>query len=252
MMVGGEAMSVELAHQLRSSVGGRVLNAYGSIEMTVWSTCHELTDERDSVPIGQPIANTRLCVMDEQQRIVPIGVPGELVVSGDGVGRGYLNQPELTDACFLTNDGRRMYRTGDLVRMRRDGVLEFLGRLDHQVKIRGNHINLPDIDSVLQSAPGVRKAVVQPQTDASGGQRLVAYVVPESSTEFSQNDLREFVRAFARMHGSLADRANAGPANRTQRQSGSRRTAQHVQSTPPQRSRTVVDDPSHPNGATVG
>lgn len=195
MVVGGEAMSVELAHQLRSSVKGRVLNVYGSIETTVWSTSHELTDERGSVPIGKPIANTRLYVMDEHQRLLPIGVPGELVVSGDGVGRGYLNKPELTDACFLRNDRGRMYRTGDVVRMRRDGVLEFLERLDHQVKIRGNHINLPDIESVLQSASGVRKAVVQPQTDASGGQRLVAYVVPVSSAEFRPNDLREFVRA---------------------------------------------------------
>ena len=130
-----------------------VINAYGSVETTIWSTAHELTEEKGSVSIGKPLANTRVYVMDERQQLLPIGVPGELVLSGDGLARGYLNNPELTDACFLKNERRRIYRTGDLVRMRRDGVLEFVGRLDHLVKIRGNHINLPDIESVLQALP---------------------------------------------------------------------------------------------------
>ena len=196
MIVGGEVMPEELGRQLREIVPGRVFNVYGPTETTVWSTRLPLTDISGPgiVPIGRPIANTQLYVVDERQRPLPIGVPGELLIGGDGVGRGYLNNPELTASRFLNLGNGRTYRTGDLVRLRRDGVVEFLGRFDHQVKIRGHRIELGDIESVLEAAPGVRKAVVHPQEDASGSKRLVAYIVPQSSAPFCADAVRDFVR----------------------------------------------------------
>lgn len=193
MIVGGEAMSEELARQLRSIVPGRVFNVYGPTETTVWSTMHELTTVSGPVPIGKPIANTQLYVVDDRQKPLPGGVPGELLIGGDGVGRGYLNRPDLTRARFLQNGHRTVYRTGDLVRLRPDGVIEFLGRFDDQVKIRGHRIELGEIEAVLESDPSVRKAVVHPQDAAAGGKRLVAYVVPSSSSGFCMDALRQFV-----------------------------------------------------------
>ncbi len=193
MIVGGEAMSEELARQLRSIVPGRVFNVYGPTETTVWSTMHELTTISGPVPIGKPIANTQLYVVDDRQRPLPMGVPGELLIGGDGVGRGYLNRPDLTRARFLQNGHGTVYRTGDLVRLQSDGVVEFLGRFDDQVKIRGHRIELGEIEAVLESNALVRKAVVHPQDDAAGGKRLVAYVVPKSSNGFCSDALREFV-----------------------------------------------------------
>ncbi len=193
MIVGGEAMSEELARQLQSTVQGRVFNVYGPTETTVWSTMQELIDIDGPVPIGKPIANTQLYVMDERQRPLPTGVPGELLIGGNGVGRGYLNRPDLTQARFLRTDHGTVYRTGDLVRLRPDGVVEFLGRFDDQVKIRGHRIELGEIEAVLESHPSVRKAIVHPQDDAAGGKRLVAYVVPSLSTGFCAESLRQFV-----------------------------------------------------------
>jgi amino acid adenylation domain-containing protein len=198
MIVGGEAMSEELARQLRSIVPGRVFNVYGPTETTVWSTMHELTAVNGPVPIGKPIANTQLYVVDDRQRPLPLGVPGELLIAGDGVGRGYLKRPDLTQARFIrlshgTICHGTVYRTGDLVRLRPDGAVEFLGRFDHQVKIRGHRIELGEIEAVLESAPAIRQAVVHPQDDAAGGKRLVAYVVCQSPTGFCADALRKFV-----------------------------------------------------------
>jgi non-ribosomal peptide synthetase component F/methionyl-tRNA formyltransferase len=193
MIVGGEAMSEELARQLQSLVPGRVFNVYGPTETTVWSTMHELTVINGPVPLGKPIANTRLYVVDERQRPLPIGVPGELLIGGKGVGRGYLNRPDLTRARYLRIGDDTVYRTGDLVRLRPDGVVEFLGRFDDQVKIRGHRIELGEIEAVLESHPSIRKAVVHPQDDAAGGKRLVAYVVSKSSSGLSLDALRDFV-----------------------------------------------------------
>jgi acyl carrier protein len=153
----------------------------------------ELTVVNGPVPIGKPIANTQLYVTDDRQRPLPLGVPGELLIGGDGVGRGYLKRPDLTQARFVQHGHGTVYRTGDLVRLRPDGVVEFLGRFDHQVKIRGHRIELGEIEAVLESAPGVRQAVVHPQDDAAGGKRLVAYVVCHSRTGFCADTLRKFV-----------------------------------------------------------
>ena len=145
MMVGGEAFPVALSQTLRDLVSGKVINMYGPTETTIWSTTWNVNGESDSVPIGKPIANTQIYVLDANRQPVPIGIPGELYIGGTGVVRGYLGRPEQTSERFQTDpfsqtDGNRMYRTGDLVRHREDGVLEFLSRIDHQVKIRGYRI----------------------------------------------------------------------------------------------------------------
>ena len=193
MIMGGETLPEELARQLRSIVPGRVFNVYGPTETTVWSTMHELLAIDGPVPIGKPIANTQLYVVDERQRPLPLLVPGELLIGGDGVGRGYMKRPDLTEARFLKTGHGTVYRTGDLVRLRPDGTVDFLGRLDDQVKIRGHRIELGEIEAVLESHPSVRKAVVHPQDDAAGGKRLVAYVVPQQSSKFDVEGLRTFV-----------------------------------------------------------
>jgi hypothetical protein len=177
LMVGGEALPLELAKELRSLVPGKVLNMYGPTETTIWSTTCELREIGDFVPLGEPIANTRLRVCTPWGMECPPLVPGELLIGGAGVARGYLGRPELTAERFITDEnGERLYRTGDLVRRHLDGALEFLGRIDHQVKIRGHRIELGEIESVLLRQPGVKDAAVVARDDATGEKRLAAYV----------------------------------------------------------------------------
>lgn len=198
LLVGGEALPSALAAELTALVGGEVLNMYGPTETTVWSSVQRVRPDSvgASVPIGRPIANTRMYILDRHRQPVPVGVPGELWIGGAGVARGYLNRPELTAERFLPDPfvadaAARMYRTGDLARFRPDGTIEFLGRLDHQVKIRGHRIELGEIESRLCEQPGVREAVVIAREDEPGDQRLVAYVVAESGAGLlSANDLR--------------------------------------------------------------
>jgi len=180
MLVGGEALPRALADELTGVVAGEVVNMYGPTETTVWSSCHVVQQGSGPVPIGRPIANTRLYVLDAHRRLVPVGVIGELYIAGDGVTRGYLGRRDLTAERFLQDpfsqsEGGMMYRSGDLGRFRRDGTVEFSGRLDDQVKLRGHRIEPSEIESVLLAHPGVREAVVVLREDRVRGDGLVAY-----------------------------------------------------------------------------
>ncbi|MEH2621947.1 amino acid adenylation domain-containing protein [Bradyrhizobium sp. AZCC 1719] len=177
LIVGGEACSAEM---LRPWLSGRsVLNAYGPTEVSVCTTMFRCAGNRRP-PIGRPLPNARIYVLDQQMEPVPVGVAGELYIGGAGLARGYLLRPGLTAERFVPNpfaDGERLYRTGDLVRWRADGELDFLGRLDTQVKLRGFRIELGEIEATLLSDANVAQAVVVAREDAAG-KRLVAYVVP--------------------------------------------------------------------------
>ncbi len=179
-LVGGEALSAELAARMLARTRA-VTNLYGPTETTIWSTAMTLSvDDAGPPPIGRPIRNTRVHVLDRHLRPVPVGAAGELHIGGDGVARGYLNQPALTADRFLADpwvSGGRIYATGDLARWREDGVLEYLGRADQQVKIRGHRIEPGEIETHLARHPAVAEAVVVARPDPAGAPTLVAYVV---------------------------------------------------------------------------
>jgi natural product biosynthesis luciferase-like monooxygenase protein len=182
MLVGGELLSEPLAADLRAALpSGRLHNMYGPTETTVWSTMHDVAADERPVPIGRPIANTQVYVLDARGELLPAGIPGELHIGGLGVTRGYLGQEEATASRFVPDPfqapGGRMYRTGDRVRWRADGRLEFLGRLDQQVKLTGYRIELGEVEAHCESHPDVRTAVVMAREDRPGETRLVAYVV---------------------------------------------------------------------------
>ncbi|WP_436760717.1 amino acid adenylation domain-containing protein [Streptosporangium sp. V21-05] len=172
-LTGGEPLAPRLARELRPRVD-RLVNVYGPTETTIWSTAWDVPEDPDEIVIGRPIANTVVHVADPGGGTCPIGVAGELLIGGEGVATGYLGRPALTAERFVPGPGgARRYRTGDRVRLRNDGTLEFLGRTDNQVKLRGHRIELGEIEAVLDASPGVRQAVV-----AVRGDRLVAFVVP--------------------------------------------------------------------------
>ncbi|WP_225888940.1 non-ribosomal peptide synthase/polyketide synthase [Myxococcus xanthus] len=199
LLVGGEALSAELAARLRDTVGGALLNMYGPTETTIWSSSHAVDGSPGPVPIGTPIANTSLYVLDAELRPLPVGVPGELYIGGMGVARGYHARPELTAERFLpdsasSNAGARMYRTGDQARWRADGTVEFLGRVDHQLKVRGFRVEPGEIESVLARHSDVAQSVVVAREEPAGGARLVAYVVARPGTALSVEALLAFSR----------------------------------------------------------
>lgn len=180
-MIGGEAFPPELASELYARARGRVINMYGPTETTIWSSTHVLAGP-GPVPIGRPISNTSLWVLHPHGSLMPRGLAGELYIGGLGVVRGYHQRPELNAERFVPDrlggaPSARLYRTGDLARWREDGTMEFLGRLDHQVKIRGHRIELGEIEAAVAGLSGVRQSVVMARQDRPGDQRLVAYVV---------------------------------------------------------------------------
>ncbi len=199
LLIGGEAFPAELARELSGVVSGDVLNVYGPTETTIWSALHRLDGPEDPVPIGHPLANTGLYILDRYLQPVPVGQPGELFIGGHGVVRGYLNRPELTAERFIPDPfggdpGARLYRTGDLARYRMDGAVEFLGRLDHQVKVRGYRVELGEIESLLDQHPAVRTSVVVAREDTPGDQRLVAYLIPRGDGMPQEEGLRDHLR----------------------------------------------------------
>ncbi|MEV7187277.1 amino acid adenylation domain-containing protein [Kitasatospora sp. NPDC093102] len=183
LVLGGEAVPVNLVEQWFRTTSVPICNTYGPTETTISATAFTLTGPVDRVPIGRPIGNTEAYVMDARGGLVPTGVPGELWLGGVGVARGYWERPELTSGAFVphpfsADPDARLYRTGDLVRWLPDGNLEFLGRIDHQVKLRGLRIELGEIEAALAAQEEIASAVVLVREDEPGNTRLVAYVVP--------------------------------------------------------------------------
>ena len=179
-LVGGEALPPQLATDLRGRVG-RLVNVYGPTETTIWSSFWEVPEHPVNVSIGGPIAGTRLHILDDRLRLVPLGVAGELCIAGDGVALGYLDRPALTAERFVPDPygpaGSRLYRTGDRARRLPDGRIEFLGRVDNQVKLRGHRIELGEIESVIDAVPAVRAAAVVVRDEV-----LVAFVTADAAT----------------------------------------------------------------------
>jgi surfactin family lipopeptide synthetase A len=202
-VIGGENLPAESLSLWREfAPNTRLINEYGPTETVVGCCIHEVAASdpcTGPVPIGLPIANTQLYVLDPAMQPVPVGDMGELFIGGAGVARGYLNRPELTQERFLPDPfsgraGAKLYKTGDLARYRADGILEFLGRVDNQVKVRGYRIELGDIESNLASHPDVQSCAVLAREDSTGGKQLVGYVVARAGRHPSAEDLQAFVK----------------------------------------------------------
>ncbi|MEL7405447.1 MAG: 4-hydroxyphenylpyruvate dioxygenase [Cyanobacteria bacterium J06558_2] len=202
ILCGGETLPLELAHQL-SPRGRDFWNLYGPTETTIWSSIFKVELAGGSISIGRPIANTQFYVLDRHLQPVPVGVTGELHIGGAGVARGYLNRPEFTAEKFISippqsplskeRNGDRLYKTGDLGRYLPDGNIEYLGRIDSQVKVRGFRIELGEIESVLDSHPEIKQAVVIATDDISGTKSLVAYLTADSAS-ISTAEVRQFLK----------------------------------------------------------
>lgn len=193
-MVGGEALSADLASMLKSRAV-RATQFYGPTETTIWSTAFELNEvSAASPPIGRPIINTQVYVLGENREPVATGAIGELYIGGAGVAKGYLKRPELTAERFIENpftcDGNRMYRTGDLVRWREYGELEFIGRADDQVKINGHRIELGEIETLLREHPMVAEAAVAARRNSDNTTTLIAYLAPRVGCSIEISELR--------------------------------------------------------------
>jgi amino acid adenylation domain-containing protein len=203
LMFGGEAVDPRWVREvLTHGPPQRLLHVYGPTESTTfasWCLVQEVRDDSTTIPIGRPIANTQLYVLDRHAQPVPIGVPGELYISGDGLALQYLNRPELTAERFVPDPfsavlGRYMYKTGDRVRYLADGSIEFLGRIDQQVKIRGFRVEPGEIEAVLSQHPALREVIVLAREDTPGDKRLVMYVVPAHDSAPMIGQLRAFLK----------------------------------------------------------
>src|SRR5262249_10326409 len=182
LLVGGEALPASLANTLCNIVSGEVLNMYGPTETTVWSSTARIRPGT-AITIGTPIRNTQIYIVGENGRECELGEVGEIYIGGDGIARGYWHRPQLTAERFVNGNFRgspapRLYRSGDLGRFRTDGAIEFVGRVDHQIKIRGHRVELGEIEAVLCEHPTVAQAIVVPYEQA-GLQQLAAYVIAE-------------------------------------------------------------------------
>ncbi|MEH1937183.1 MAG: amino acid adenylation domain-containing protein [Nostoc sp.] len=203
LLFGGEAVDPKSVKAvLRNGPPQRLLHVYGPTESTTfacWYLVEDIAEGATNVPIGRPISNTQIYILNSKLQPVPVGNPGELYISGDGLARGYLNRPELTKEKFIPNpfekaEGSRLYKTGDLARFLPDGNIEFIGRVDHQVKIRGFRVELGEIEALLSQHSDVRQAVVIAREDIPGDQRLVAYIVPNQKLDASATTLKRFLQ----------------------------------------------------------
>ncbi|MEA5516373.1 non-ribosomal peptide synthetase [Nodularia sp. UHCC 0506] len=197
ILCGGEALDYSLAQQLLS-LSQEVWNLYGPTETTIWSAAKKLIPH-ESVSIGRPIANTQIYLLNQYLQPVPVGVPGELYINGDGLARGYLNRPELTAQKFIshplkTASGNRLYQTGDLARYLPSGDIEYIGRIDNQVKIRGFRIELGEIETVLSQYPGIRETVVLLREEQPGNKYLVAYIVYQTEQVLTTSEIRNYLK----------------------------------------------------------
>jgi amino acid adenylation domain-containing protein len=201
LIAGGDVLSPTHVQKVLSILPNcQLINGYGPTENTTFTCCYPIprTDlPLTSVPIGRPIANTQVYILDPNRQPLPIGIPGELYIGGDGLARGYLNRPDLTAEKFITNPfgTGKLYQTGDLVRYLPDGNIEFLGRIDNQVKIRGFRIELGEIEAVIGQYPSVQEVCVIAREDRAGDKRLVAYIVPESQLEIPERELRTYIQS---------------------------------------------------------
>lgn len=205
-IIGGEELIVNLAKEFLSLFKDRkpdITNIYGPTECCVDSTAFLIDSNNltklNAVPIGRPIVNCRAYVLDKYDKLQPAGIVGELCISGDGLARGYLNNPQLTEEKFASNpfeSGKKMYKTGDLVRWLPNGNIEFLGRIDHQVKIRGYRIEIGEIEALIKSHPSVKDSVVIVREDSTGEKTLIAYVVSRTSGDekYSEGNLKEYLK----------------------------------------------------------
>jgi amino acid adenylation domain-containing protein len=199
MISAGEALSMRLAQELLAR-GKQLWNLYGPTETTIYATFHAVQHDDGAPPIGRPVANTKLYVLERGGQPAPVGIPGELYIGGMGLARGYYGQPDLTAERFVGNPfvadaAARLYRTGDLVRWRADGLLEYLGRNDHQVKIRGHRIELEEVQAALSQHPAVQSCVVVAQPATADELQIVAYFVPRQGARPDTGGLRHFLRS---------------------------------------------------------
>ncbi|KFN01510.1 non-ribosomal peptide synthetase [Bacillus clarus] len=197
VLVGGEALPAHLASKLKE-LNCCITNLYGPTETTIWSTSMNIDENETGIPpIGKPIWNTEVYVLDAGLQPVPPGVVGELYIAGKGLANGYLGKPELTAERFVANpygaSGTRMYRTGDLVKWREDGSLDYISRADHQIKIRGFRIELAEIETVLQGYTDVQQAVVMVREDRPNDKRIIAYIIAEESATIDLSEVRSYV-----------------------------------------------------------
>ena len=200
LLLGGEALPPSLVSKLLDVLPAEIYNMYGPTETTIWSTMYPLDRLEKMVSIGRPITNIQIYILDDHLQPVPIGTSGGLYIGGAGVVRGYLNRPDLTAERFVADPfaaipGSRLYRTGDIARYLPDGKIEFLGRSDQQVKIRGHRIEPGEIETVLEQLPQVRESIVTTYSQGQGieEQRLVAYLI-EPKDSISSDEIRSFLR----------------------------------------------------------
>ncbi|HVF91425.1 MAG TPA: amino acid adenylation domain-containing protein [Blastocatellia bacterium] len=203
LLFGGEAAEPKLVREvLRAGPPRRLIHVYGPTESTTFTSWYQVRDVPEgaaTIPIGRPLSNTQIYLLDRNMQPVPVGVPGELYIGGDGLARGYHNQPELTSERFVanpfsTNGGTRLYKTDDLACYLPDGEIKFLGRADFQVKVRGFRVELGEVEAVLGEHAGVREAVIAAREGAGGDRYLAAYVVAEQGHSLTTKELRDFLK----------------------------------------------------------